>query len=96
MGYDIPGGCGSDSLGLFIAVLEQATPGVDRSLLEAVRRNCSRQDLDKAATGMQDLSPPCLSGWVYALVYRCACTCVGACRCVFGCVSGCGGVGVGA
>ena len=58
IGFSVSGGCGSDSLDIFISTLERLAPGVQRSALSAVRSGCTAAEL---TTGRQpgQLSKPC-------------------------------------
>ena len=50
IGYAVSGGCGADSMDVFVSVLERVAPGVARARLSAVRRDCSVAEL---TTGKQ-------------------------------------------
>ena len=43
VGYDALGGCGKDSLNLFVTTLEQGAPGVDREVLANARIACGAE-----------------------------------------------------
>ena len=63
IGYSVEGGCGVDSLDLFVGVLENGAPGVSRPLLNSARTVCGDQ-LKRGAQTTSDLTPPCAAALV--------------------------------
>ena len=58
IGFGVTGGCGLDSLDIFVSVLERAAPGVSRAALAAVRHACSATELT-TGRAPSDLSVGC-------------------------------------
>ena len=46
IGFGVRGGCGLDSLDIFVSTLERLAPGVSRDALAAVRAQCSAEELN--------------------------------------------------
>ena len=58
IGWAVSGGCGLDSLSIFVTELERLAPGVPLGLLAETRTKCKGQ-LDVGAQGPDDLSAEC-------------------------------------
>lgn len=58
IGYAVTGGCGLDSIDIFVSVLERAAPGVSREALTAVRHGCTPGELTSGRSPSQ-LSKGC-------------------------------------
>ena len=63
VGFAVEGGCGIDSLDLFVGVLENGAPGVDRAILAAARGACG-DELRQGKQTAADLTPPCAAALV--------------------------------
>ena len=54
VGYGVEGGCGLDSLDIFVSTLERLAPGVSRAAIATARSKCTPAEL---RTGRQPSRP---------------------------------------
>jgi len=60
IGFEATGGCGRDSLEVFVSFLERAAPDVDRQVLANTRSICG-SELSKGGQAASDFTPQCQS-----------------------------------